>query len=100
MDQKKGYIEDSTNKMWDQNHQRLVNGYGQIPHNAGDENSPNWHSYDGEQPSPSPSPTPAPTPVSDWGAYRKQFPGGKIPSGTKVRGVDPQDGKIKDFVMP
>jgi hypothetical protein len=46
---------------------------------------------------PSKTPTPSPTPVSDWGAYQKQFPGGKIPKGTKKWGVDPRDGKIKEF---
>jgi len=67
----KGYIADKTNKMWDEKHEKMVNGYGQIP-------QPPWwfggRAFEkgyfpeaparGYYPEASASPSASPTPVS------------------------------------
>lgn len=67
-DPKKGYIDDPTNKIWDKDHQQMVNGYGKIPYRpnqwfTGTEMLPKEQAA---QPSPTPSRSAqsAPTPVT------------------------------------
>ena len=61
LDPRKGYIEDKTNKMWDEKHQKLDNGYGKIP----DSPSKWLDNWVKGQANPSPSPTPVSREVAD-----------------------------------
>jgi hypothetical protein len=58
---RKGYIEDPANKIWDANHQKMVNGYGPIPIRGDWPFS--WKPPEGQSGA-APGATPSPTPVS------------------------------------
>src|SRR5260221_3330810 len=91
-DPKKGYIDDPTNKMWDKNHQTMVNGYGPVVYRDNpwlDNVFTKWTSVGGKSEanaSPTPSATPAPPQISKYDT--KEFDRLGIKKGDKYLGPD------------